>query len=71
MHANGILMPVELLENDVVGVARPFHERDVMIARVAGYVEPRVSPPAGRNDADPARGVRLADLGVLEGVIRG
>ena len=69
--AHGVLVPVELLENDLVGVAGPFHERDVVIARVAGDFQPARLSAGGRDDADPAGGVGFADLGILDRVDAG
>ena len=65
--ANGVLVPIELLEDQLVAVARPTRDRrcncrgDRRARRST-----RVSPPLGRDDAYPASGVLLADLGVLD-----
>ena len=69
--ADRVLVPVELLENDLVGVARPFHEGDVVVARVAGNVQPARFSARGRDDADAAGGIGFADLGILDRVDAG
>ena len=65
-HANGVLVPIELLENELVAVAGPFQIGDVIVAGVAGHVDPARLAAAGGDDTDPARGVLLADLGILD-----
>ena len=42
-----------------------------MLAWVAGHIEPARFAAAGRNDADPAESVLLADLGILDGLDAG
>ena len=51
---NGILQPVQLLEIDVLGVARPFHARDVVISRIGVGVKPLSFSAVGRDDAHAA-----------------
>ena len=66
-HVVRVLETVELLEEDVGGVGRPLHARDVMVARVRVGLDPAGRPARGRDDADADGGVDLADLGVRDG----
>ena len=69
---DGVLVPVELLKDELVGVARPFHERDVVVARVARHVHPRAFLHR-RPDTTPTRQAALVSptLGYLIGLMRG
>src|SRR5262249_40945277 len=50
--ANRVLKPVQLLDDDLLRVARPFHEGDVILARVAGDVRPTRHLSISSDDAD-------------------
>ena len=65
-HADGVLVPIELLENELVADSRPFQIGDVIVAGIAGHVDPSRLAAARRDHADPARRVLLADLGILD-----
>ncbi len=65
-HEVRVLEPVELLEDDLVGARGPVHAGQVVLARVAGNVEPLRRSARRAHDADARGGVPLAGLRVGE-----
>src|SRR4030095_11086228 len=53
------LQPVELLDDDLIRVRRPVHAGDVVVARIAGHLEPADGAASGAHHRNPGRRVRL------------
>ena len=66
-HLDRVLRAVHVLEDDLGRAGRPLQPRDVVVARVAGDVEPDGRATVGAHDTDACRGVGGAGLGVLHG----
>ena len=69
-NAQRVLQAIEVLEDDLAGVPRPFEAGDVGVRRIAGRLQPDGRPARDRNDPGLDRRIRLAGLGVLEALRR-
>ena len=64
-HDNvGVLQAVKLLDDDLIRTRGPFHSRQIVVARVAGNVEPERLAAGSANDPYLRRGIHLAGLGI-------
>jgi hypothetical protein len=59
-----VLEPVELLQQNLIGIARPVHLRDVVFPGIAGNLQPPRFPPCRLDDADAPCGIQFSGLGV-------
>ncbi len=64
--AVGVLEPVDTLEDQLVR-SRPFHAREIVLARVIGDLQPRRGAAVGTYDSCPHRRIPGPDLGILNG----
>ncbi len=65
--AERVLQAVEMLEDDLAGIPRPFQPGDVGLGRIARGLHPDGIPAGDGHDAGLDGGIGLAGLGVLEG----
>ena len=62
----GVLAAIQLLQHETFGIRRPREPGEVMLARIAGHVQPAGFTAARADDAHAASRVLLADFGISE-----
>ena len=62
----GVLQPVQVLEDQLLGVRRPVHAGDIGVAWIAGRLHPAGRTARRADDADPHRGIGLPGLRIAD-----